>query len=287
VFPESAAAERHSEHPLAKAIGSAAMESGVDIPEPKNFESLPGHGVYATIGEYAVIIGERMLQNFGVEIDEQTRSRFDACADSGNTVIPVAVDNEVAGLFILADTIREESERAVSELKELNVSEILLVSGDREVIAESVGRQLGVDRIHAGLLPEEKLDLIRGFREKGKRVAFVGDGVNDAPAMALANVGIALGGIGTHVTMETADIVLLTDRLERLPYLVSLSRKALRAIRNNVIFSMAMISLSITLSIFGIIGPIIGALMHEMSAIPVVANSSRLIGRKPTGKECI
>jgi Cd2+/Zn2+-exporting ATPase len=144
-----------------------------------------------------------------------------------------------------------------------------------------VGQALGVDRVHAQVLPRHKLDLIRDLQAKGQTVAFVGDGVNDAPALAAADVGIAMGAIGTAVAMETADVVLLTDDIQRVPYLIELSRKSLQVIRSNVIFSMSVNVLSVLLGVFGVIGPVVGAVMHELSALPVVANSARLINWKP------
>jgi Cd2+/Zn2+-exporting ATPase len=277
----AAAAERSSEHPLAKAIVTAARENDLTIPESMDFETVPGHGVRASVDGVSVTVGERMLHHYNILVDEKTAAQSETYSDSGNMVIPVAVEEQVVGLLILSDTVRSESEQAVLDLKGLSIPEVILVSGDKKSVAESVGAQLGVDGVHAELLPEEKLDLIRDFRKQGKKVAFVGDGINDAPALALADVGIAMGGIGTHVAMETADTVLFTDRLYHLPYLIALSKKTLKTIRNNVIFSMSMNFLSVVLSIFGVIGPVVGAIMHEASALPVVANSARLIRTKP------
>jgi Cd2+/Zn2+-exporting ATPase len=182
--------------------------------------------------------------------------------------------------MVIADSVRPESNLAISNLKQLDIKETVLISGDNQATAEAVGKSLGVDQVHANTLPEQKLALIEEYQQQGLKVAYVGDGVNDAPALAKSDVGIAMGTVGTNVAMETADIVLLTDKIERIPYLVDLSRTGLGVIRNNVIFSMGMNILSVVLSITGIIGPVVGAIMHEVSALPVVANSARLINRK-------
>jgi Cd2+/Zn2+-exporting ATPase len=181
---------------------------------------------------------------------------------------------------VIADTVRDESIEAVARLKALGVGCTVLISGDNQAVAEAVGRALDVDRVYGEVLPEGKLDLIRELQAGGRKVAFVGDGVNDAPALAAADVGIAMGGMGTHVAMETADVVLLTDHLDRLPYMVDLSRVTLKTILVNVVFSMSMNVLSVALGIGGAIGPVIGAVMHEVSALPVIANSARLISWK-------
>ena len=230
-----------------------------------------------------MIIGDRMLALESVPLDPLVEARMRELAAGGATVIPVAVDRTVAGILVVADTVRPESRGAVEQLKRLGVKETVLISGDQALVAGKVGEALGVDRVHAQVLPQDKLALIRDLQAKGLRVAFVGDGVNDAPALAAADVGIAMGAIGTAVAMETADVVLLTDEIERVPDLIELSRASLGTIRNNVVFSMSMNVLSVVLSVLGIIGPVAGAAMHEASALPVVANSARLIGRKPRG----
>jgi Cd2+/Zn2+-exporting ATPase len=183
-------------------------------------------------------------------------------------------------LLVISDSVRPESASAVSDLKKLGIGETILISGDNRAVAEAIGQELGVDRVYSETLPEQKLDLIADFQETGKKVAYIGDGVNDAPALAKADVGIAMGSIGTNVAMETADIVLMTDKIEFVPYLIEFSRTMLVVIRINVIISMGINVLSVILSIFGIIGPVVGAVMHEVSALPVIANSARLINRK-------
>ncbi len=279
----AAAAERSSEHPLGQAVVAAAQDRNLDVAVPKDFEALPGHGVAAKVQGQRVAVGLGMLAQQSVPIDADAQARIENLQAGGYTVVPVAIDGDVAGLLVIADTPRAASQRAVSDLKALGIRETVLISGDNEAVAQAVGQSLGVDRVCAEVLPEQKLDFIREMQAEGKTVAFVGDGVNDAPALAVADVGIAMGSIGTNVALETADIVLLSDQLERLPALIALSRKTLITIRNNVIFAMGMNVLSLILSVSGIIGPVMGAVMHELSALPVVANAVRLIGYQPRG----
>jgi len=281
VLALAASAERSSEHPLARAIVRAAEEAGLSLTAPQGFESLPGYGVRAEVQGRTIVIGRRMLEREHIALPEDVQARAEALARQGQTVVPVAVDAEIAGLLAIADRVRPESRRAVQALKRLGIREMLLISGDAQAVAQAVGKEMGVDRVHAETMPEDKLSLIRDLQAAGLRVAYVGDGVNDAPALAAADVGVAMGGLGTDVAMETADVVLLSDQLERLPYLIDLSRAALKTIRYNVVFSMSVNVLSVTLSALGVIGPVFGALMHELSALPVIANSARLIARRP------
>jgi Cd2+/Zn2+-exporting ATPase len=273
----AASAERPSEHPLARAIVAAAHEQGIETQLPDDFEMTPGHGVSARVGGRQVIIGDGMLAKVGAQLHPEAAERAELHARQGQKVIPVAVDSAVVGLLVVADTVRPESAAAVARLKELGVRETVLISGDNAAVAERVAKTLGVDRVYADALPEAKLDLIREYQARGLRVAFVGDGVNDAPALAVADIGIAMGGGGTAVAAETADIVLLADQLDRVPTLIELSRSSLGVIKTNVIFSMSWNVLSVLLSMTGVIGPVFGAVMHELSALPVVANSARLI----------
>jgi Cd2+/Zn2+-exporting ATPase len=276
----AASAERSSEHPLGRAIVEAAHHSNLEVFVPERFEALPGHGVRAKVDGSEVMIGMRMLGQSGLALASSAQDQFNEYEQSGHTVIPIAIDQEIAGLFIVSDSVRPESKDAVKILKELGVKETVLISGDNRAVAEAIGRELGVDRVYAQTLPEQKLDFIRKMQANGLKVAYVGDGVNDAPALAAADVGIAMGNVGTAVAMETADIVLLSDKIERVPYLVEMSRSVLGTIRGNVVFAMSMNVLSVILSVAGAIGPVIGAIMHEASALPVVANSARLINRK-------
>jgi Cd2+/Zn2+-exporting ATPase len=197
--------------------------------------------------------------------------------------VPVAIDSQVAGLISLVDVPRPEAKQAIAELKRVGISEVIMITGDNPRTAEMIAQELGIDRVYAQVLPKDKLKIIRELQASGKTVLFAGDGVNDAPALAAADVGVAMGLQGTHLALETADIGLMADEIERLPQIISLSQNALRVIRQNVVFSMSMNVLSVILGGFGVIGPVVGALMHELSALPVLANSSRLINYQIKG----
>jgi Cd2+/Zn2+-exporting ATPase len=275
-----ASAERSSEHPLGRAVVDAARVSKISISVPDSFEAIPGHGIKAMVKGREIVIGNRMLTTKAIVTPVNTQEQIALLEREGNTVLPVAVDREVAGLMVISDSGRPESKGAIASLKQQGIQEIVLISGDNQATAGAIGRALGVDQVFSETLPEQKLAMVAEYQKKGLKVAYVGDGVNDAPALAKADVGIAMGTVGTNVAMETADIVLLTDKIERIPYLIDLSRMGLSVIRNNVIFSMGMNILSVVLSVIGVIGPVVGAIMHEVSALPVVANSARLINRK-------
>ena len=276
----SASAERSSEHPLAKTIVDAAHQKNISLSIPENFEVLAGHGIRSTVDDREISIGRRMLTTQQIAVSDEAHSRIAELETRGYTVVPMAIDRELAGLMAISDSVRPESKGAMQALKTLGIQNTILISGDNQAVADSIGRELGVDHVYGEMLPEQKLDVIADAQKKGLKVAYIGDGVNDAPALAKADVGIAMGSIGTNVAMETADIVLLLDKIERIPYLIDLSRGGLRVIRNNVIFSMSWNILSVVLSVSGTIGPVFGAVMHELSALPVVGNSALLIKRK-------
>jgi Cd2+/Zn2+-exporting ATPase len=272
----SASAERNSEHPLAKAIVKEAQRKGLTIKAPDDFESLPGHGISATVEGRTVIIGEKMLAEKNIALEEPVK----ASMEEANTVIPIAVDNIFAGYISVADTVRPESAKALENLRKLGITKTILITGDSKTVGEKVGRELGVTEIYSEVLPERKLEIIRELQAEGHHVAYIGDGVNDAPALAAADVGIAMGSIGTAVAMETADVVLLTDDIGQVPYLIELSQATMVNIRINIIVSMTIVFGSVAASALGLFGPVIGAIMHEVAAVPVIANAATLIGWK-------
>jgi Cd2+/Zn2+-exporting ATPase len=273
----SASAERSSEHPLAKAIVKEANNRGLDVTVPENFESLAGHGISASVDGKIVVIGEKMLSEKKIVIDKAVASIW---LEAAYTVIPVAVDNVVAGVINVADTVRPESRKALDDLGKLGISRTILITGDSKAVGEKVGRELGVSETYSEVLPARKLEIIRELQSEGHHVAYIGDGVNDAPALAAADVGIAMGSIGTAVAMETADVVLLKDDIGQVPYLIELSQATMVNIKTNIIVSMTIVFGSVAASALGLFGPVIGAIMHEVAAVPVIANAATLIGWK-------
>jgi Cd2+/Zn2+-exporting ATPase len=274
----AASAERFSEHPIGRSIVQASEIKQLPLREPQEFNVLPGYGVTARIGEQQVVMGNRgLLAEQGIAWSGDLDRRIQGLETQGHTVIPVALNGSIAGLITLADTARPETKAAIAELKRLGIREVIMITGDNPRTAERIARELGIDRFFAEVLPQDKLKIIRSLQAEGRKVLFAGDGINDAPALAAADIGVAMGLAGTDVAMETASITLMADEIERLPQIIDLSRRSLGVIRQNVIFSMSVNVLSVLLGGFGIIGPVIGALIHEFSALPVLANSARLI----------
>jgi heavy metal translocating P-type ATPase len=286
ILSMAATTERFSEHPIGRSIVQACLDRKLSLGEPEKFEVLPGYGVTAQVDGCTVTIGNRaLLVEKGISWASKLDARVCELEDQGRTVIPVAVNGEVAGLITLADTPRQEAQAAIKELKRMGIEEVIMITGDNPRTADRIAKELGIDRFFAQVLPKDKLKIIRDLQANGKKVAFVGDGVNDAPALAAADIGIAMGVGGADVALETADVGLMADEIERIPQIIELSRKSLGVIHQNIIFSMSMNVLSVFLGGFGIIGPVIGALMHESSALPVLANSARLINYNKNGNK--
>ena len=276
----AAIAEKLSEHPLGRAVVQAALAREVAVPDPEEFMVLPGLGVQVRIDEGEVIIGRpRLLSEQGITVQEEVAVRARNLASVGRTVILVAHNRQVVGMLVLEDTLRPEVGQVIRRLKKLGIRTVL-VTGDNRVTAERIAGELGISEVHADALPAQKVEIVKQLQAQGMNVAFVGDGVNDGPALATANVGVAMGLGGTDVAIETAEIALLSDDLTKLPHLLSLSRQAMRAIKQNLIFSLSVLAIAVGLAIPGILLPVTGALLHELSSIPVIANSARLIGIK-------
>ncbi|HEX6605463.1 MAG TPA: cation-translocating P-type ATPase [Chloroflexia bacterium] len=273
----AAVAEKFSEHPLGRAVVQAAAGAGMAIPDPDDFQVLPGAGVRATLAGQPVLLGRPQLlseHGVGMPVDLQTQANVFAAA--GRTVVGVVAGRAPVGLLVLEDTLRPEARGVVERLQKLGVRTVL-ITGDNQATAARLAEQVGISEIYADVLPQQKVAIVQRLQAEGRRVAFVGDGVNDGPALAVADVGVAMGLGGTDVAIETAEIALLADDLARLPHLLRLARQAMGAIRQNLVFSLGVLALAVGLAIPGILSPVTGALLHELSSIPVIANSARLI----------
>ena len=275
VYRLAASAEQFSEHPLGKAIVRCARKAGME-PEPaEQFEMIPGRGVCANVGGKAVLAGNpELLRERGVAMTppEDAERRI----GEGCTVTYVAVDGKFAGYLALSDTLRKESAATITALSGLGVEPVLL-TGDHENAAKTIAGQLRIREVRANCLPEDKLRYIGEYQAKGEPVCMIGDGVNDAPALKKADVGIAMGGVGSDIAVDAADIALVDDEVKELPHLVALSKRMMTTIKLNMTFSMALNFAAIVLAIIGTLDPVIGALVHNAGSVLVITNSAFLL----------
>ena len=273
-----AAAEQLSEHPLGRAVvRSHGRASAAPLPPAEDFQMIPGQGVSAAIEGKRVLAGnEKLLLAEGVALSGELRRAAANHLDRGCTVVYVAVDGAAAGLVVLSDTLREESAAMVKKLEGLGVAPVLL-TGDHESAATAMAHQLGIGEVHAGCLPEDKLKWIADRQARGQAVCMIGDGVNDAPALKRADVGIAMGGVGSDIAVDAADIALVDDEVKELPHLIALSRRMMTTIKVNMIFSMALNFIAIVLAISGTLNPVVGALVHNAGSVLVIVNSAFLL----------
>jgi Cd2+/Zn2+-exporting ATPase len=219
-----------------------------------------------------------MMKGEGVEIPESAKGLLELKQSEGMTSLLIMLDRRLLGIISIADTLREGAKDAIDKIREQGVSEIWMLTGDSALVADRIGRELGI-RYEAKLLPEDKVTSVKEWKRKGRVVAMIGDGVNDAPALAAADIGIAMGAVGTDVAIETADIALMTDELAKIPAVVRLSRKALRVINENLVFALVFNTLMVILSAQGWVTMILGAVMHQASSLLVILSSMRLLRR--------
>jgi Cd2+/Zn2+-exporting ATPase len=276
----AAIAEKRSEHPLARAITEKAEELGLSVPHPQSFENFRGKGVKVQWNSKTIIVGSsEMMKGEGAEIPESAKALLESKQSEGMTPLLIAADRRLLGIISIADTLREGAKEAIKQIRGQGVSEIWMLTGDSALVADRIGRELGI-RYEAKLLPEDKVMSIKEWKRKGRVVAMIGDGVNDAPALAAADIGIAMGAVGTDVAIETADIALMTDDLEKIPAVVRLSRKALRVIKENLVFALIFNTIMVILSAQGWVTMILGAVLHQASSLLVIFSSMRLLRRE-------
>lgn len=278
VLSMAASVESKSEHPLADAIRREAQKRGVPIREVTGFEALTGMGAAAKFdGDTCVVGNSRLVEQLGIDVNDKAKMLTDL-QEQGKTAVLVVSGRKLAGVIALRDTLRESARESFRELKKIGISRIIMITGDNELAARAVAKDLEIDEYYAELLPQDKVDIVRILVERfGPRVAVVGDGVNDAPALAAATVGIAMGAAGSDTALETADIALMTDDLGRLPYSFRLSRTALRTVKQNIVFSLGVIGVLISTALLGWLRLSLGVLGHEGSALIVIANGMRLL----------
>ncbi len=278
LFGYCAAAEQLSEHPLGKAILRSYKEEGHEEILPcQDFQMIPGQGVKAQVEKHWVLAGNQALLNQqGVALQEKVAEEVSLHTQQGHTVIYVALDGQLAGYIALADTLREESSRMIQALCKLGVEPVLL-TGDNPQAAQAIAGELQIQEVQAGCLPEDKLQYIASSQQGQVPVCMIGDGVNDAPALKKANVGIAMGGVGSDIAVDAADIALVDDEVKELPHLVALSKRMMTTIKMNMSFSMALNFVAIVLAITGILSPVVGALVHNAGSVVVIINSALLL----------
>ncbi|RYY96870.1 MAG: heavy metal translocating P-type ATPase [Chitinophagaceae bacterium] len=278
------AVEKLSDHPLAAAVVKGGTERlQREVPAASNIESIQGRGIKAQHNGSTIHIGNKELfAEKNSQLPEAVRSRVEELEKQGNTTMLVQQDNQFIGIVTLMDVARAEAREALAQLNKAGIRKMVMLTGDNQMVAEAIANDIGIREAWGNLLPEQKVRAIQKIRSEERRVAMVGDGVNDAPAMAQSTVGIAMGAAGSDVALETADIALMADKLSNLPFAIGLSKKAHGIIRQNLVISMGMVAVLVPLTILGVahMGPaVIG---HEGSTVLVVLNALRLLGYKHT-----
>ncbi len=277
----AAIAEKYSEHPLARSVMTRAKECGIDIPDPDDFNVKAGMGVTAHLDGNRILVGKKkFLQNEGVIVTEDIAQRVLEQAELGRTAILVVTDMRPVGLIAVADEIRPETPHAIASLKAMSVKKVVMLTGDNHRVAKAVAEEIGVDDFRAELLPEQKLHFVERLQKDGNIVGMIGDGINDAPALALADVGIAMGAAGTDVAVETADVTLMNDDLSRVVNFMDMSRKVLLRIKLNIFFSIMYNIIGFILAGFGMLTPVLAVIFQEAGCITVVFSSTLLLWAK-------
>jgi len=268
------AAEKNSEHPLAEAIVEGVKAKNIELPDTESFEAIPGYGIKAVVEGYELLIGTRRLMD-KYEVDaNRAYDTMSKLEESGKTAMLVAINNEYAGMVAVADTIKESSAAAVSRLKEMGI-QVIMITGDNERTAKAIAAQVGIDHVRAEVLPEGKAEEVKKLQAEGKKVAMVGDGINDAPALATADIGMAIG-TGTDIAMEAADVTLMRGDLSSIPDAIYMSRKTMLNIKQNLFWALGYNTLGIPIAAIGLLAPWVAGAAMALSSVSVVLNALRL-----------
>lgn len=274
----AAGAEARSEHPLGKAISGAVS----DAPSPSFFKMEPGKGVEADVEGVRMALGtSAWLKSRGTVVSEEALKRIEDVRESGQAIVAAEINGRFAGWIALSDTLRDDARGIIDALRKSGIRKMLLLTGDHSAAAYRMAKEAGIDDVEANLLPEDKVSLVLSHVDESNAISMVGDGVNDAAALKTATVGIAMGGMGSDIAVEAADIVLMRDDIRLLPYLVFMSRRTLANIRVNITASLLINSCAILLAATGHLGPAAGALVHNAGSLFVVAHAAMLLRCKP------
>lgn len=278
LYAWAAGAELRSEHPLGKAIVRCySEERQAQPPQPEEFQMLPGRGVKAVVQGQEILAGNpELLSEEGVSLSEDIRQAAAKHLSQGCTVVYLAVSGRTAGFLALADTLRPDAPHTIAQVKAAGVIPVLL-TGDHSEAAKNIAEQLSLTEVRANCLPQDKLDYIGECQNRNEPVCMIGDGINDAPALKKAQVGIAMGGIGSDIAVDAADIALVNDDIREIPHLLRLSKRMMRVIKYNLTFSMALNFLAIILAMTGILNPVVGALVHNAGSVFVIVHSAFLL----------
>ncbi len=276
----TACVEAKSEHPLGKAIVTYAKEKGLSLIESENFQMISGKGIYAEVCKRKFFCGnEKYLKENNVEIDKQIYFTLEKLCTQGKASVLVAEEERCIGILALSDVLRSEAKDMVSKLADMNTKTVLL-TGDNKKTAEYFADKVGITEVHAELLPEKKVENIQKIQNKNKKVCMIGDGVNDAPALKIANVGVAMGSMGSDIAVEAADIALMSDDISKIPYLKRLSNATVKTIKFSITLSMLINFIAVTCSVLGLLTPTTGAFVHNAGSCFVVLIAALLYDRK-------
>jgi len=270
----AASAERYSEHPLAEAVRTLARQEAISLMEPQDFEAIPGNGVRATMDSRRIAVGNRRFipaaASLPVAADLEAQ---------GKTLLFMESNNELVGVLAASDTLREEVPAALKEVRSLGIHHIELLTGDNEKAASALAERLGVS-YRANLLPENKIDIVKEYQAKGHVVVMIGDGVNDAPALAQADIGIAMGAAGTDVAIEAAHIALMREDWNLVPDVLKIAKRTMRIVKMNLAFTTIYNVIGLSLAAFGFLPPVLAAAAQSLPDIGIMGNSARLLKQK-------
>ncbi|WP_196598536.1 heavy metal translocating P-type ATPase [Pectinatus frisingensis] len=281
VISLAAIGEKYSEHPLARAIIKHAKEQGVEIQEPEEFKAEIGKGVIARFNGKVLIVGkEDILEDKGIMLDETIKEQMTIQREKGRTTMLVARDSEVVGLIAIADKVRSGVKDVILLLKKIGIKNIIMLTGDNVMTAQSIAEEIGVDDFKANMLPEQKQQVVEEMQKQGKKVAMIGDGINDAPALAMANIGMAMGATGTDVAIEAADVSLMKDDLLSVVDFILTSKKVFQRIKLNIFFSIIYNVIGLTLAAMGMLTPVWAIVFQEAGCLTVVISSTLLLWHK-------